>query len=81
MIKKLVDKRKIIIPILQSGETLNHVYLEQAYKGNIHLYATINGNTRRWVFRPTMPEYKLIMEMGITNVPQEMLCRWIEERL
>lgn len=67
--------------ILQSGEALTRVYLEQAYKGNIHLYATINGNTRRWVFRPTMPEYKLIMEMGITNVPQEMLCRWIEERL
>lgn len=67
--------------ILQNGKLLTHVYLEQAYKGNIHLYATINETTRRWVFRPSMPEYKLIMEMGITNVPQEMLCRWIEQRL
>lgn len=67
--------------ILQNGQSLTHVYLEQAYKGNIHLYATINGAARRWVLRSSMPEYKLIMEMGITNVPQEMLCQWIEERL
>ena len=67
--------------ILQNGQSLTHVYLEQAYKGNIHLYATINGAARRWVLRSSMPEYKLIMEMGITNVPQEILCQWIEERL
>lgn len=67
--------------ILHSGQALTHVYLEQAYKGNIHLYATINGAVRRWVLRSSMPEYKLIMEMGMANVPQEMLCRWIEQRL
>lgn len=67
--------------ILHSGQALTHVYLEQAYKGNIHLYATINGVARRWVLRSSMSEYKLIMEMGMANVPQEMLCHWIEERL
>ena len=64
--------------ILHSGQSLTHVYLEQAYKGNIHLYATINGVARRWVLRSSMSEYKLIMEMGMANVPQDMLCHWIE---
>ena len=67
--------------ISDSGDRVTNIYLEQAYKGNIHLYATINGVARKWVLRPTTPEYQLIMESGMANVPQKKLCEWIEQRL
>lgn len=64
-----------------SGQMVTNVYLEQAYKGNIHLYATIDGALRRWIFRPSMPEYALITEQGIANISQSQLKQWVEERL
>lgn len=67
--------------ISQNGQHVTNIYFEQAYKGNIHLYATVNGIARKWVIRPSMAEYKLISKMGSANVPQEMLCAWIEQRL
>ena len=60
---------------------VTNVYLEQAYKGNIHLYATIDGAQRRWIFRPSMPEYQLIVEQGISNISEEQFKQWIEERV
>ena len=60
---------------------MRDVHLEQAYKGNIHLYATIDGVERRWVLRPSMPEYARIVERGIANVPDEWLREWVEERI
>ena len=57
------------------------MHLEQAYKGNIHLHATIDGVARRWVLRPSMPEYAQIVERGIANVPEEWLREWVEERI
>ena len=65
----------------ESGETVTNVYLEQAYKGNIHLYSTIDGAQRRWIFRPSMPEYALIAEQGIGNVSEETLRQMVEERI
>lgn len=64
-----------------SGQMVTNVYLEQAYKGNIHLYATIDGTLRRWIFRPSMPEYALITKQGIANISQSQLKQWVEERL
>jgi serine/threonine-protein kinase HipA len=64
-----------------SGQMVTNVYLEQAYKGNIHLYATIDGVARRWVLRPSMPEYGHIAEIGIPNVPFDILKHLVEERI
>lgn len=66
---------------LKDGREIANVYIEQAYKGNIHLYATIDGVARRWVLRPSMPEYARIVERGIANVPLEWLRDWVEERV
>ena len=66
---------------LTTGQVVTNVYLEQAYKGNIHLYATIDGAQRRWIFRPSMPEYKLIAEHGISNISEETLRQMVEERI
>ena len=66
---------------LDDGREVTNVYLEQVYKGNIHLYATINGAARRWVFRPSMPEYISIFSIGIPNVPADILIQLVEERI
>ena len=67
--------------ITSDGKHISNVYLEQAYKGNIHLNATVDDSPRRWIFRPSLPEYKLITEQGIANISQEQLKQWVEERL
>lgn len=64
-----------------SGRYVSKVYLEQAYKGNIHLYATIDGKPNRWIFRPTMPEYALAAEYGLSNIPSSLLREWVEKRI
>lgn len=66
---------------LEDGREVRDVHLEQAYKGNIHLHATIDGVERRWVLRPSMPEYARIVERGIANVPEEWLREWVEVRI
>ena len=79
----LVDSGKSIVESfrLEDGREVRDVHLEQAYKGNIHLHATIDGVARRWVLRPSMPEYARIVERGIANVPDEWLREWVEERI
>ncbi len=66
---------------LEDGREVTNVHLEQAYKGNIHLYATIDGVARRWVLRPSMPEYGHIAEIGTPNVPFDILKHLVEERI
>ena len=64
-----------------TGQQITNVYLEQAYKGNILLYATIDGTPRRWIFRPSFPEYATISRIGITNLPVDILKQLVEKRL
>lgn len=64
-----------------SGQHITNVYLEQAYKVNIHLCATIDGKPRCWIFRSSFPEYTSITSLGIPNVPADMLKQLVEERI
>lgn len=66
---------------LEDGREVTNAYLEQAYKGNIHLHATIDGTHRRWVIRPSMPEYTTISAVGIPNITVDMLKQLVEERI
>ena len=59
--------------ITDDGKQITNVYIEQAYKGNIHLYATIDNTPHRWIFRPNMPEYALITSHGIANIQEDLL--------
>ena len=66
---------------LSNGQHVTNIYMEQAYKGNIHLYATIDNKNKRWVIRPSMPEYQLIKEIGILHIPTDTLRKWIQQRV
>ena len=73
-----------INPIFWTTDTglhISNVYLEQAYKGNIHLHATVNATKRRWIIRRTLPEYSSITAMGIRNVSADLLKQLVEQRI
>ena len=60
------------------GHSVSHIYLEQAYQGNYHLHANIDGRQRKFVIRPKTNSYKIISEYGIINVPKGDLIRMLE---
>lgn len=66
---------------LKDGREVTNVYLEQAYKGNIHLWATIDGQPRKYIFRPTASEYTEILRHNISETPMAKLLEWVEKYL
>ena len=55
--------------------------IEQAYRGNYHLLATIDSISRKYVIREKTPLHEEIASLGISNIPQEQLKEWIEQYL
>lgn len=52
--------------------------IEQAYKGNYHLFVRQeDGRERRYVIRPKMAEYAEITERGIHAITDERFAEWI----
>lgn len=64
-----------------TGKTFSNIYLEQAYKGNYHLYATVDGKERKFIIGKNKPEYALIQKIGIDNLPIEDLKDLVEKYL
>ncbi len=56
-----------------NGVKVTEVYLEEAYKGNYHLFATVEGNPKRFVIRRQMQEYDLISKQGLSSLLEETL--------
>ena len=56
-----------------AGHAVSHARLEQAYRGNYHLLATIDGKAHKYVFRMGTPEYESIARKGGDNLSKEDL--------
>ena len=56
-----------------NGHTFTNLRIEQAYKGNFHLMAEIDGKERKYVITKNKPAYALIEETGIANLSTEQL--------
>lgn len=56
-----------------------NVRIERTYKGNYHLYATINDRVRKFVISKKREEYALLEKQGITNLDAEVLKELIEK--
>ncbi len=52
---------------------ITNVYIEEAYRGNYHLYATINGTPQRFIIRKKTAEHELINQRGISHVDIDIL--------
>lgn len=56
-----------------NGHSLRNLRIEQAYKGNFHLLAEIDGKERKYVITKNKPAYALIEETAIANLSTEQL--------
>ena len=53
--------------------------MDQAYKGNFHLLAEIDGKERKFVIGKNKEEFSLIESIGITNLSSELLKDMVEK--
>lgn len=56
-----------------AGCQIADAHIEQQYKGNYLLLATIDGRNRKYIIRKGTPEHDALMKMGLTNVTQETM--------
>ena len=63
------------------GHTVCDARIEQAYKGNLHLLATVDGRDRKYIFRQGTKEYEIANRNGIFNIPQEELRELVRQYL
>ncbi len=60
---------------------VNDVRLELSFKGNYHLYATIDAHECKFIVGKSKAEYFMIEEVGIDNVTQEQLISMVKKYL
>ena len=63
------------------GRKIENARLEQQYKCNYHLLATINGKERKYVIRKKTAEHDEISRTGISNLPDGYLEQLVSKYL
>ena len=63
------------------GRKIENARLEQQYKGNYHLLATIDGKERKYVIRKKTAEHDEISRTGIFNLPEGYLKELVSKFL
>lgn len=63
------------------GRKIENARLEQQYKGNYHLLATIDGKERKYVIRKKTAEHDEISLKGVANLPDEYLKELVSKFL
>jgi serine/threonine-protein kinase HipA len=62
------------------GETLvEDVRIEQTYKGNYHLYATMKGKECKFVIGKNKPEYAIIASAGSNGLTEQQLLEMLRK--
>ncbi len=56
-----------------NGHSVSNIHIEQAYKGNYHLLAEIDGKERKFVIGMNKEEFELIESTGIANLSTDQL--------
>jgi len=62
-----------------NGHTVSNIRIEQAYKGNFHLLASIDGQERKFVIGKNKEEFALIEKTGIANLTDDQLKAMAEK--
>lgn len=66
--------KESVISFETDGHTFTCIRVEQTYKGNYHLYATMDGEERKFVIGNNREEFQFINETGIPNLTGEQLA-------
>ena len=67
------EKNPATLEQIINGHTVSNIRIEQAYKGNFHFFAMIDGQERKFVIGKNKEEYALIEKTGIANLTAEQL--------
>lgn len=59
--------------IIIDGHHISDIQLEEAYRGNYHLQALVDGKAYRYIIRKGTPEYNSISSAGLANIDTEHL--------
>lgn len=59
--------------VMRGGHSIRNLRIEQAYKGNYHLLAEIDGKERKFVIGKNKEEFALIEKTGIANLTANQL--------
>ncbi len=62
-----------------NGHTVSNIRMEQAYKGNYHLLAEIDGKERKFVIGKNKEDFALIEKTGIANLTPDQLQAMVEK--
>lgn len=63
------------------GQIVQDARLEIAGQNVIKLCAIINGEEQHTFITHTKPEYSIVMQMGLVNVPAKVVREWVEKYL
>lgn len=59
------------------GHTVSHARIEQAYKGNYHLLASVDGHELKYIFRKGTEEHGRIDRQGIARLSSEDILQMV----
>lgn len=62
-----------------NGHSVCNIRIEQAYKGNFHLLADVDGIERKFVIGKNKEEFSLIEKTGVANLTDEQLRAMVEK--
>ena len=62
-----------------NGHTVKNIRMEQAYKGNFHLLAEIDGQERKFVIGKNKEYFSLIESLGIANLSSDQLKEMMDK--
>ena len=62
-----------------NGHLVSNIRIEQAYKGNFHLLAEIDGKERKFVIGKNKVEFALIEKTGVANLSADQLRAMVEK--
>ena len=68
-----------IYELVINGHIIKNIRIEQAYKGNFHLLAEIDGHERKFIIGKNKEEFSLIESMGIANLSSDQLKDMVEK--
>ena len=73
------QEEAVMLELTICGHSVSNIRMEQAYKGNYHLLAEIDGKERKFVISKNKEEFLLIEKSGIANLTPELLQAMVEK--
>lgn len=73
------DKQQQPSEMMMNGHVVRNIRVEQAYKGNFHLLAEIDGKERKFVIGKNKEEYAMIESTGIAHLSPDQLRTMVEK--